>query len=160
MHATNFETCHNLYQKYKLTLNNYIHRLLAYMFKWMVSSMITPWTHHWHFAARVNGVSCAYAGTSHTAELAWCQLCNQWSPPGTGICRHDKHRCHPWRQSWHHALVIRDVSYANPEVCWLKNTPRQNDRHFSNDSFNCSFLYKHFRSLIQIAQKDISRCFN
>ena len=100
---------------------------------------------------------CAYAGTSHTAELALCQLCNHWSPPGTGIYRHDKHRCHPWRQSWHHALVIRDVSYANPEVCWLKNilTPRQNDRNFSNNSFNCNFLYKHFRSLIQIAQKDI-----
>ena len=64
--------------------------------------------------------------------------------------------CHPWRQNSRHALVIRYVSYANPEVCWLKNntlTPRQNDRHFSNDSLNCKFLYKHFRSLIQIAQK-------
>ena len=28
-------------------------------------------------------------------------------------------------------------------------------RHFSNDSFNCNFLYKHFRSLVQIAEKDI-----
>ena len=34
-------------------------------------------------------------------------------------------------------------------------TPRQNGRHFANDSFNCNFLYTNFRSLIQIAQKDV-----